>query len=178
MQKYKLRSIDAFYLAADTLVAVFLAPMVVALPLIMELGSLPGGLVGPPLPTVNFEAALLISLLVSGSEELESPFSSFFFLATPWPCSRSTEASRLDDGPGSRDGVGPGSLDRVGMDDILTTGLSFVGSPPLMNFLLLLCFKNEFFQGCGNVFQCRYQNYIFYVTFLFQFQSREITNHE
>merc|ERR1719237_920619 len=46
-------------LAADTLVAVFLAPMVVALPLIMKLGSLPGGFVGPPLPTVNFEAALL-----------------------------------------------------------------------------------------------------------------------
>ena len=140
MQKYKLRSIDAFYLAADTLVAVFLAPMVVALPLIMELGSLPGGLVGPPLPTVNLDAALLRSLLVSGREELESPFSSFFFLACPWPCSRSTEASLLVDGAGSRDGVGPGSLDRVGMDDI-----SFVRSPPWMNFyfLLLLCL-NEF----------------------------------
>ena len=136
--KLKCVSIDSFSLAADTLVAVFLAPMVVALPLIMELGSRPGGFVGPLLPTVNLEAALLRSLLVSGREELESPFSSFFFLASPWPCSRSTEASLLVDGPGSRDGVGPGSLDFVGMDDMLNEELSFGRSPPLMNFFF--CF--------------------------------------
>ena len=113
--------------------------MVVALPLIMELGSRAGGFVGPALPTVNLEAALLRSLLVSGREEEESPFSSFFFLASPWPCSRSTEASLFVevDGAGSRDGVGPGSLDRVGMEDIFLSDRAFVRSPsPLVN----LCF--------------------------------------
>ena len=146
-------SIEAFSLAADTLVAVFLPPMVVALPLIMELGRRAGGFVGPPLPTVNLEAALLRSLLVSGREELESPFSSFFFLASPWPCSRSTEASLLveAEGAGSREGVGPGSLDRVGMEDILSEE-SFVRSQfslPLVNPCFALVAR--FIQGCVNL---------------------------
>ena len=153
-----------FSLAADTLVAVFLPPMVVALPLIMELGRRAGGFVGPPLPTVNLEAALLRSLLVSGREELESPFSSFFFLASPWPCSRSTEASLLveAEGAGSREGVGPGSLDRVGMEDILSEE-SFVRSQfslPLVNPCFALVAR--FIQGCVNLSKERHINHILF----------------
>ena len=158
-------SIDAFSLAADTLVAVFLPPMVVALPLIMELGRRAGGFVGPPLPTVNLEAALLRSLLVSGKEELESPFSSFFFLASPWPCSRSTEASLLveAEGAGSREGVGPGSLDRVGMEDIFLSEESFVRSQfslPLVNPCFALVAR--FIQGCVNLSKERHINEILF----------------
>ena len=159
-----------FSLAADTLVAVFLPPMVVALPLIMELGRRAGGFVGPPLPTVNLEAALLRSLLVSGREELESPFSSFFFLASPWPCSRSTEASLLveAEGAGSREGVGPGSLDRVGMEDIFLSEESFVRSQftlPLVN----LCFAlvARYLQGCVNLPLERHINQILFEKYLF-----------
>ena len=163
-------SINDFSLAADTLVAVFLPPMVVALPLIMELGRRAGGFVGPPLPTVNLEAALLRSLLVSGREELESPFSSFFFLASPWPCSRSTEASLLveAEGAGSREGVGPGSLDRVGMEDIFLSGRSFVRSQltlPLVNLWFALVAR--YFQGCVNFPLERHINQIIFEKYLF-----------